>query len=100
MAMLGGSNSMRGYYEGRYRDKNMMTAQLELRQHVWRRNGIVVWAGLGTVFDRFSQIDSDRLLPSYGIGYRWEFKKRVNIRVDLGFGRHSTAFAMGIHETF
>ena len=94
------SNGIRGYYEGRYRAKQEADVTVEVRQHVWRRNGIVVWAGLGTVFDRFSQIDSDRLLPSYGIGYRWEFKKRVNIRVDLGFGRHSTAFAMGIHETF
>ena len=35
MATLGSSYSMRGYYEGRYRDKCAMDAQIELRQHVW-----------------------------------------------------------------
>ena len=40
MATLGSSYSMRGYYEGRYRDKCAMDAQIELRQHVWRRNGM------------------------------------------------------------
>ena len=40
---------MRGYYEGRYRDKHSLEATVELRQHVWKRNGIVVWAGAGTV---------------------------------------------------
>lgn len=50
MANLGGTSSMRGYYEGRYRDKHSLEATVELRQHVWKRNGIVVWAGAGTVF--------------------------------------------------
>lgn len=40
MATLGSSYSMRGYYEGRYRDKNAMDVQLELRQHVWKRQSI------------------------------------------------------------
>lgn len=41
MAELGGTRSMRGYYEGRYRDKHSLEATVELRQHVWKRNGIV-----------------------------------------------------------
>ena len=45
MAILGSSYSMRGYYEGRYRDKCVMDAQIELRQHVWKRNGVAVWVG-------------------------------------------------------
>ena len=35
MALLGNSYSMRGYYEGRYRDKHKIEGQVELRQHVW-----------------------------------------------------------------
>ena len=42
MAELGGTHSMRGYYEGRYRDKHSLEATVELRQHVWKRNGIIV----------------------------------------------------------
>lgn len=100
MATLGSSYSMRGYYEGRYRDKCAMDAQLELRQHVWKRNGVAAWVGLGTIFPKFSEFDAGRILPNYGVGYRWEFKKRVNVRLDLGFGKHQTGFIFNINEAF
>ena len=91
---------MRGYYEGRFRDKCEADACLELRQHIWRRNGLVAWIGAGTVFPKFSALRFSKVLPNYGIGYRWEFKKRVNIRLDLGFGRHQTGFIFSINEAF
>ncbi len=100
MATLGSSYSMRGYYEGRYRDKCSMDAQIELRQHVWRRNGIAIWAGAGTIFPRLSDFNAKHILPNYGFGYRWEFKKRVNVRLDLGFGKGQTGFIFNINEAF
>ena len=101
MALLGNSYSMRGYYEGRYRDKHKMEAQVELRQHVWRRNGIVVWAGAGTVFPKFSAMRMSHVLPNYGLGYRWEFKKNVNVRLDYGFGKAGqSGFIFNINEAF
>lgn len=101
MSLLGNSYSMRGYYEGRYRDKHKIEAQVELRQHVWRRNGIAVWAGVGTVFGKFSQIRAGRLLPDFGIGYRWEFKKDVNVRLDYGLGKGGqSGFIFNISEAF
>ena len=77
-----------------------MDAQIELRQHIWKRNGVAVWAGAGTVFPRFSDFTSKHILPNYGFGYRWEFKKRVNVRLDLGFGKHQTGFIFNINEAF
>ena len=90
---------MRGYYEGRYRDKHCLAAQVELRQHVWRRNGIVVWIGAGNVFHNSSTFN--HILPNYGIGYRWEFKKRVNVRLDFGMGKSGqSGFTFNINEAF
>lgn len=101
MALLGNSNSMRGYYEGRYRDKHKMEAQVELRQHVWKRNSLTTWVGAGTVFHRFSEMRSRHILPNFGIGYRWEFKKNVNVRLDYGFGKAGqTGFLFSINEAF
>lgn len=101
MALLGNSYSMRGYYEGRYRDKHKMEGQIELRQHVWRRNGIAAWIGAGTVFNKFSALRLDEVLPNYGIGYRWEFKKNVNVRLDYGFGKDGqSGFIFNINEAF
>lgn len=99
--MLGSSQSMRGYYGGRYRDKNKLDAQLELRQHIYRRNGAVVWIGIGTVFPRFDALRFQRLLPNYGIGYRWEFKRNINIRLDYGFGKgNQSGFEFNVNEAF
>lgn len=101
MAELGGTSSMRGYYEGRYRDKHSLEATVELRQHVWKRNGIVVWAGAGTVFPKFSTLRSRQILPNAGVGYRWEFKKNVNVRLDYGFGKSGqSGFLFNINEAF
>ena len=100
MSTLGGSDNMRGYYEGRYRDKSSADVCLELRQHVWRRNGVVAWVGAGTVFSKFGDLRWREVLPNYGIGYRWEFKKKVNVRLDLGFGRHQMGFIFNINEAF
>ena len=85
-ARMGSKYRMRGYYEGRFTDRNMVTAQAELRQRVWRRIGVAVWGGAGNCFSSWSNYQWSHTLPNYGIGLRWEFKKRVNVRFDYGFG--------------
>ncbi len=99
MALLGDNRTMRGYYKGRYRDKHMATLQVEVRQHIYKRIGAVVWGGMGSVFhdkDTFKHI-----LPNYGIGLRWEFRNRVNIRLDYGFGKSGqNGFMFSINEAF
>ena len=99
MSKLGGGTAMRGYYEGRYRDMHYMAAQVELRQHIWRRNGAVVWVGAGNVFH--DKESFKHILPNCGFGYRWEFKKRVNVRLDVGFGKSGQySFMFNINEAF
>lgn len=100
MSTFGGSRTMRGYYEGRFRDKGELDLTFELRQHVWRRNGLVVWVGAGTVFPKVSEIQFRKILPNGGIGYRWEFKKLTNVRLDYGFARGEGAFIFSINEAF
>lgn len=101
MALLGNSNSMRGYYEGRYRDKHKIEAQIELRQHIWKRNGLAAWIGAGNIFNKLSNLHAKHTLPNWGIGYRWEFKKDVNVRLDYGFGKSGQGgFLFNINEAF
>jgi len=87
IARMGGSKRMRGYYQGRFTDYCMITTQLELRQRIWHRIGCVVWAGAGNVFPNFKEYRWEHTLPNYGVGFRWEFKRRINIRIDYGFGK-------------
>ena len=99
MAQLGSSNSMRGYYAGRFRDKHSMSAQIELRQHIWKRNGIAVWGGVGNVFHDSHSFG--QLLPNYGIGYRFRLRPNVILRLDYGFGRKGhNGFVMAVNEAF
>ena len=98
---MGGQFRMRGYYEGQYRDNNLIEVQLELRQHLWKRNGMVLWVGAGNVFENFRKFNFSETLPNFGIGYRWEFKSRGNVRLDLGFGKDfKTGFMFNINEAF
>ena len=100
MPTLGAADTMRGYYEGQYRDKNEMDLTVELRQHVFKRSGIVVFGGVGAIFPSFRHLGSRQILPSYGIGYRWEFKKKTNVRVDFGFGKRCWGVDFNIGEAF
>lgn len=100
VALMGGSYSMRGYYEGRYRDNDLVQAQVELRQKIYNRHGITLWGGAGNVFPDMDKFKWSHTLPTYGIGYRWEFKNRINVRLDYGIGKDVKAFYFNINEAF
>ncbi|MDR0218211.1 MAG: outer membrane protein assembly factor [Enterobacteriaceae bacterium] len=100
LSLLGSSQRMRGYYEGRYRDKNIFTTQLELRHKLDWRHGIVGWIGAGTLGHTPSELGRDHWLPSVGVGYRFEFKPRMNVRLDFGVGKESTGFYFQVGEAF
>ncbi len=72
---------------------------MELRQHVWRRNSVVFWVGLASVFHNKETFK--KVLPNFGFGYRWEFKKDMNIRLDVGFGKSKQwGVVFSINEAF
>ena len=109
-AKLGGMERMRGYYEGRYRDKRLVETQIELRQKIYRRHGIVGWIGGGQVWGT-EKFRWGNTLCSFGCGYRFEFKNRMNIRLDYGWGnfgnqnlpwdrKRSSAFLFTASEAF
>jgi outer membrane protein assembly factor BamA len=102
LAQMGGEYTMRGYFQGRYRDKNLLVFQAEYRlQLVWRL-GLVGFAGLGNVAERFNQLDLGRLKSSYGFGLRYLFSKteKIQLRFDIGFAEGSTGFYASIYEAF
>lgn len=100
LASVGGPNRMRGYFEGRYRDKNIIEAQIELRQHIYKRNGAVLWFGAANVFPEFDAMRWRKTLLNGGVGYRWAFKQGVNVRLDLGLTKHGLGFVFNINEAF
>ncbi|MGB2958434.1 MAG: BamA/TamA family outer membrane protein, partial [Bacteroidota bacterium] len=102
MAALGGSERMRGYFEGRYRDRNYITAQVEYRSIVWWRIGLVGFLGAGQVADRTREMRWDEFKPTYGVGLRFvlDAKEKVDLRVDFGWGRGTNGIYFAINEAF
>lgn len=100
---LGGQQRMRGYFEGRYRDKNYVSLQTEFRQYFWKRLGFVAFAGIGDVGEEITDLNLKQLKYSFGGGLRYLFNKKenVNLRMDIGIGKDgNTGIYFGIEEAF
>jgi outer membrane protein assembly factor BamA len=106
LARLGGSDRMRGYFEGAYRDNHYSMIQGEFRfypiKDIFLLNQIVfsTFAGIGSVGDQL--FEYEKLLPSGGIGFRFEIdpEEKIRIRADFAFGPGTTGFYLNINEAF
>jgi outer membrane protein assembly factor BamA len=99
-ALYNNAGLMRGLYETRFRDRQMMTFQAELRQKLfWRIDG-AVFAGAGQVGYKLSDYAFDQTRYAGGAGLRFRFNRRdrLNIRLDYAGGTDtapSIYFAVG-----
>ncbi|MDP2885572.1 MAG: BamA/TamA family outer membrane protein [Ignavibacteria bacterium] len=102
LATFGGSNILRGYYYGRYRDKNGVALQAEYRIPVWGRFGLVGFSGVAQVADRISHFGLGRFWFAGGAGVRfaWDPEERINLRLDFGLGNNSTGMYITATEAF
>lgn len=101
-ARLGGSEMLRGYYEGRFRDRSMLAAQIEYRAQILDLLGAVVFFGIGDVAPNPRSFDLRDFKPSFGAGLRFMIVKdeNLNIRFDYGFGRKTRNYYFNIAEAF
>ena len=103
---LGSDEMMRGYYGGRYRDRNFIAGQTELRYRLDTRWGIVGFLGTGEVFH--SSFSFNQLKPNYGGGLRYFFdvEKGLSVRADYGIGQkiageqRQSGFYIGLGQAF
>ncbi len=95
-AQLGDDQRMRGYYQGQYREKHQLSTQVEIRHTISGRHGVVA----GNIAPTYHDLFESSWLPTVGVGYRFAFKARINVRVDLGVGKDSTGFYFQINEAF
>ncbi len=102
MARAGGEEMLRGYAANRYRDHHFIGSQAELRVPVYKRFGVVGFAGLGEVFRSPADLRADRLKYSIGGGVRYALNtsERLNIRLDYGWGRGTSSFYFSVTEAF
>ncbi len=88
LPQLGGDLLLRGYFAGRYRDRNLLAAQLEYRARLVWRVGVVGFAAAGQVADVLDRLRWDGFHPSLGLGLRFKLAEDegLNLRADYGWG--------------
>ncbi|UZO81550.1 outer membrane protein assembly factor [Aquimarina sp. ERC-38] len=103
LGLLGSSEILRGYREGRYVERNLLAGQVEYRKHFKNtRWGMVAFAGAGDVYGNLNEFKINNLRPNFGVGVRFLLDKveNLNIRVDWGFGDASNNVYLNIAEAF
>lgn len=102
MAMLGGTRKMRGFYEGRYRDNNLLMLQAEYRAPLFWRLGAVAFATVGDVANRFDNFKLNEFKVAYGGGLRAmiDKKQKINVRLDIGWADPKPNFYLTVTEAF
>lgn len=84
---LGSDQMMRGYYQGRFRDRELLASQFEYRWLFFPRLGLAVFGGEGQVFGT-TKFSVGEFKPNYGFGgrYMFDLKSHLTIRIDYGRG--------------
>lgn len=102
MPAVGGTYRMRGFFEGRYIDKQYFTAQAEYRKILFWRIGAAAFYSLGEVASSFTSFTANGIKQSYGFGVRFVFDKeeKINLRADLGFAEGNKGIYFNLEEAF
>ena len=103
---FGNDQLMRGYYGGRFRDRDIIALQSELRYRMSDRFALVGFGGTGTVYNK--SFDLNQLKQNYGGGVRYFFdvEKGISIRADYGVGekppgeKRQSGFYLSLGEAF
>ena len=102
MPAIGGPRFLRGYYQGRFRDNNLMIVQQEFRYPLFWRLGIAFFTGIGQVAQEVGNFDTKHYHYNYGLGLRFviDRKENVNVRFDYGFTEDSQGMYIVFAEAF
>lgn len=111
---LGGSHTLRGYIEGRFRDRATWHAAAEYRFWVIPRGfpipftdalrvervGLALFAESGSLDEDWWGLFDSRVRFSGGIGLRATLERSAPFRVDIGFSKEGVEVSAGFGLTF
>jgi hypothetical protein len=107
LALMGGESMMRGYYLGRFRDKNQMAVQAEYRMlpidlGFTQRFGASIFGSAGKVFPTFEEATLNDIVFAGGAGLRFLLfpQKDVWVRFDVAFTNEGLGYYLWMGEAF
>ncbi|MFT3844072.1 MAG: BamA/TamA family outer membrane protein [Lacibacter sp.] len=102
-AYLGGDQFVRGFYYGRYRDKNLGSLQAEFRMPVFWRIGAAFFGGGSNLYSHAAALSTAATKFNYGMGLRFlvDKKDKTNLRLDYAMGSNgNSGFYIAFGESF
>ncbi len=105
LSLMGGESMMRGYYYGRYRDRNLLALQAEYRLLPFKfakRWGATAFLSAGQVYPSWDQLAINKVLLAGGAGLRFLIfpQKDIYTRLDFAFTEEGPGFYFFIGEAF
>lgn len=99
---IGGSENMRGIYQGRYRDNNSHFLQGEYRFPVCWIVGMTAFTGVAQVAKDITDYSLNGLKVAYGLGVRLNIipDEKIFLRADFGFSKEGGQIYLGFGEAF
>jgi len=83
---IGGSNTVRGFKEFRFRDENVIFMNAEYRWEAFAGLDMAIFFDMGEARQDWQTIDFNDAKTSYGFGFRFNTFKSVFMRLDIGAG--------------
>jgi hypothetical protein len=87
---IGGSDTVRGFKEFRFRDENVVFMNAEYRWEAFSGLDMALFFDMGEVSDKWETIDLRDAKKSYGLGFRFNNYKSVFMRFDVSVGGEGT----------
>lgn len=80
---IGGSRSLRGYGGGRFRDRNVILSNAEVRYQVWHKLDMALFTDIGHVFNDVGHLGEGGVRVGYGVGFRYRKDGKTLGRIDF-----------------
>ena len=93
---LGGHNTLRGYSDYRFHDRNLLLTNLEVRFAIFTHLDAAIFADGGNVGVRVSDLNLDK--RSYGVGWRVHSREATLGRFDIAHGAEGWKFLFRLND--
>lgn len=100
MESLGGTTSIRGFHEYRFRDRNLLLMSAEYRWEAAEFLQMVLFYDTGKVFSRLGDFDFTGLEKGFGGGVRIKSGRTVFLRVELAHSREGNKLHFRLGPSF
>lgn len=100
MPTVGGSDSLRGYRDFRFRDAAAVNLNAEYRWEAFSALDLALFVDAGDVGPTWRSIVGARLRSSWGLGFRFNTNRRVFLRIDVAGGREGPRLWTSLSPVF